>query len=568
MASFVEKLDSQLAELLAGWNGATTAIAIAIVTFLGYSIWLNLEDPDIHPMLLARSSVAAGIRQPGESAVYRSPQVPHGYPLQTGLSIPAEQRYQRRDGDLRDVWRKVAGKLPLDQGKSLRHPGRIFTVLGKDVVDHKVDDISKEINIIGNHIKAHGCKRVAVYLPNSIELLETIFAAAFYGFSPVLLPYNQPHDVVVSMLQRSEADSLIAEAGSIPLTDVTNGVPNLKQLIWVVEKTSRHVDWNEVPEGAGGRIEVSSWHEVIQDNISEANADLPANVSGQKAENLFMVWQDRVGGPGEIVEFTQQNLSAAIASLIAALPTGQRMNPSDLFLPADSLTHSYTLALTMAALFSHASVAINSVAGVGVELNLASRGIAPTIVAISAETAANLHSATSSSITSGLKKLAHHAETRALSAGRMPTNSLLTKFNAPTRAAVGTTPGKLRLVFVSEKAGADTPPLTSTDLSDLRIYLDARVVYALTAARVAGAISQTNIFDYRREDNNGGQHKHSHFGAPLNSVEIKLVDTPDQKTTDDRPAGEVVVMGPAVVGGRASISAVGTFRDDGCLAYV
>lgn len=229
----------------------------------------------------------------------------------------------------------------------------------------------------------------------------------------------------------------------------------------------------------------------------------------------------------------------------------------------------------MAALFSHASLAITSVAGPGVELNLATRGVAPTVIAISAETAANLHSATTASVTSGVKKLAHYTETRALtSSGKMPTNTFLTKLNAPTRAAVGTTPGKLRLVHVAERAGAqDAPPLSSTDLSDLRIYLSARVVYALTAAKVAGAVAQTNVFDYRREElqssNNSGRGKqYSHFGAPLNSVEIKLVDTAEHKTTDNEAKGEISVMGPAVAGGKTVIPAVGRVRDDGCLAYV
>lgn len=266
-------------------------------------------------------------------------------------------------------------------------------------------------------------------------------------------------------------------------------------------------------------------------------------------------------------------MSAAIASLISALPAGQRLTPSDLFLPADSLTNSYTLALTMAALFSHSSLAITSVAGPGVELSLATRGVAPTVISISAETAANLHSATSASVTSGIKKLAHYTETRAMtSSGKLPTNTLLTKLNAPTRAAVGTTPGKLRLVHVSERAGAqDAPPLSSADLSDLRIYLHARVVYALTAAKVAGAVTQTNVFDYRREElqaASGKGKQYSHFGAPVTSVEIKLVDRDEHKTTDEEAKGEVVVMGPSVSGGKAVLPVLAKVRDDGCLAYI
>lgn len=230
----------------------------------------------------------------------------------------------------------------------------------------------------------------------------------------------------------------------------------------------------------------------------------------------------------------------------------------------------------MATLFNHASLAITSVAGPGVELSLATRAIAPTVVSISAETAATLHSATTASVTtSALKKLSHYTETSShASSGKMlaPTNTLLAKINAPTRAAVGTTPGALRLVHVAERAGAqDCPPLSSGDLADLRVFLGARVVYALTSAKVAGAVAQTNVFDYRREEGEGASGRgkqYSHFGAPLNSVEVKLVDTEGHKTTDERAEGELVVMGPAVVGGRAAVGVVGRVRDDGCLAYV
>jgi hypothetical protein len=220
----------------------------------------------------------------------------------------------------------------------------------------------------------------------------------------------------------------------------------------------------------------------------------------------------------------------------------------------------------LAALFSHATVIIQSVAGPGVDLELATRSIAPTVTVISAETAAKLHNSTKTSITGGPQKLAHYLETRMLTAGRLPTDNLLTKLNAPARAAIGTTPGKLRLVFVSERQGLNTPPLSSEDLSDLRIFTKARVVYALTTAKVAGAVAQTNIYDYRRGET--PSNKHSHFGVPLSCVEIKLKDTPQHKTTDDQTAGELVVNGSSVVGGEVHLGVNATIRDDHTLAYV
>jgi hypothetical protein len=166
----------------------------------------------------------------------------------------------------------------------------------------------------------------------------------------------------------------------------------------------------------------------------------------------------------------------------------------------------------------------------------------------------------------------------------MPTDTFLTRLNAPHRAAIGTTPGKLRLLFIADRAGSETPPLSSHDLSDIRIFTGARVVYALTDARVAGAVAQSSMYDYRREG--AAKNKHSHFGVPLSCVEVKLVDTDVHKTTDQSARGEVgllffhhktlemltfaqiVVTGSSVSGGEVKLGVAGTFRDDCTLAYI
>jgi len=530
---------------------------------------LDIQDADTHPLLLARQAVAAYVRQPGESAIFRSPETPHGYGLRTGLAVkpPGAPAYTAgRDGDLRDVWRRVTGEIPLEKDGGTGKTGKIQTVFGKEkLTEHNIADITRDINIIGKHLKEHGANRVAIYLPNSVEFLATVFAASFYGFTPILIPYNQPHSTLVALLNQTKADSIVAAAGSLPLADVSNGVNGLRQIIWTVEKTSRHVDWNEVPEGIGGKVDVTVWHELVQDSKVQST-ELSTTAAGSKPANIVFLWQAKPGDPAEHVEFTQANIVAGIGALITALPPPQRMTPSDTFLAAEPFTHSYAFSLTMVALFSHATVVLNSVALPGVDLGLATRNIAPTVIVTSAESAAKLHATTSSSIASSLKKFAHYLETRMLVAGRMPTDTLLTRLNAPKRAAIGTTPGKLRLLFVSERTGVNTPPLSSTDLSDLRIYTGARVIYALTAAKVAGAVAQTNIYDYRRGFT--PSNKHSHFGIPLSCLEVKLVDTPSHKTTDEHSMGEIVVKGPSVAGGEVSLGVAGTFQVDHTLAYV
>lgn len=173
MANFLEQLDAQIAELFSSWNLYTTIIAVCLAAFVAYPI-IFWEEPDTHPLLLARQSAPSPVRHSGESATYRSPEVPHGYPLKSGLNVKdagAPRWAGGKDGDIRDIWREV-----MRGGEGDSPAGMIMTVMGKEgVYEHNLKDVSKEINIIGKHLQQTGGKRVAIYLPNELEYLSAIF---------------------------------------------------------------------------------------------------------------------------------------------------------------------------------------------------------------------------------------------------------------------------------------------------------------------------------------------------------------------------------------------------------
>jgi acyl-CoA synthetase (AMP-forming)/AMP-acid ligase II len=332
-----------------------------------------------------------------------------------------------------------------------------------------------------------------------------------------------------------------------------------------VEKTSRHMDWNGVPDSAQGRLTVSVWHDVVEDAIDKATGKLPTNDEGLKPGDMITIWQGKDLTKSEIVNFSQQNLVSGIGALITALPARQRLSSADLVVPASSFPIPYVLCQTMAALYQHTSLAITSVAEPGVDLALATRGVAPTVIIASAESMAALHTKESAGMSGLAQKYGKFSQSQTLSAGRMPTDGLLFRVLAPHASASGNKPGTLRLILTSERTGCGTPPLTSTMLSDLRIFTRARICYALTAAKVCGAVAQSNVFDYRQEDGTGP----SHFGLPLSSVEIKLVNKDDQRVAGTQPEGEIVVSGPAVAGtGDLNIGVKGRLREDGTLQLV
>lgn len=131
----LESLDNGITELVGSWNVYSTVLVTVLVGVVSYRA-LSMREADIHPMLLARQAVASPVRHEGESAVYRSQAAPHSMPLNSGLMVkdPGMSKWSRgRNGDLRDVWRRVADGG--DEGAK----GKILTVLGSEnVVEHKL----------------------------------------------------------------------------------------------------------------------------------------------------------------------------------------------------------------------------------------------------------------------------------------------------------------------------------------------------------------------------------------------------------------------------------------------
>lgn len=395
-------------------------------------------------------------------------------------------------------------------------------------------DITRQINLIGQHLKQNGGQNVAIILPNSVEFLAALFACTFYDLTPILVPDDQPIEKIIPMLKKCKADTVIAAVGCFPFDAITKSYPSLKQLIWVVDEGSKHMDWNEVPTGTGGAINVSTWQDIIQDQESTVGTELPPVDRTSELKNVLAFWPD-----GQLVEYTQANLVSGIAGQLTSVPNTQRITHADLFLPVDSLSTIYPLVLTLAALYSNASVALNSVAGQTPDLRIATQGIAPTIIVATPETLMNTHSESKTKLSSIFYSLVHWYQTRSLvQEGVMPMASAVSRMYDHLRPIIGTTPGKLRLIYVAEQVGVETTPLSAEILSDLRIYTGARIIYALTAAKVAGAVTQTGLYDYRVDE---ASSKYSHFGAPVTSCEIFFKDTEDHKTSDQvsDSAGEV-----------------------------
>jgi hypothetical protein len=132
-------LDETVTGVLGQWDIYSTCITGVVLLVLLYQVFTG-RDPDIHPMLLERQSQPLPVRNPGESAVFRSHSSPHGMALNSGLNVkdPGESKWARgRDGDLRDVWKRIVNGNVNSEGKTVVERGRIMTVLGSEqVIEH------------------------------------------------------------------------------------------------------------------------------------------------------------------------------------------------------------------------------------------------------------------------------------------------------------------------------------------------------------------------------------------------------------------------------------------------
>lgn len=95
---------------------------------------------------------------------------------------------------------------------------------------------------------------------------------------------------------------MIAEAGTVDLSVVTKGSKQLSHIVWVAKQGSRHMDWNEVPQGIGGSLEVAVWHELVKDKKGFVGSEVPAFEPKSETPSVVTVWPS--SGIGEFIEYT------------------------------------------------------------------------------------------------------------------------------------------------------------------------------------------------------------------------------------------------------------------------
>jgi hypothetical protein len=114
---------------------------------------------------------------------------------------------------------------------------------------------------------------------------------------------------LIAHLSEVKPDFLIAEAGA-----VLAGCSSLRHIIWVAKEGNRHMDWNVVPEGTGGKVEVVVWHELIDERKTLANSEVPPVDKESSVQPLSTFWAAGEG-VGHLVEYTSEVSTKGIRNL-------------------------------------------------------------------------------------------------------------------------------------------------------------------------------------------------------------------------------------------------------------
>ena len=109
--------------------------------------------------------------------------------------------------------------------------------------------------------------------------------------------------MLAEILHSTNADFLIAPAGTVPIEHLAMSCPNLKHSIWVVEKSSRHLDFKSTPNNTQTAVE---WHEIVRQATLESSRGLTSFDKATTIPNVISILKGRETTSYQVVESTQQ----------------------------------------------------------------------------------------------------------------------------------------------------------------------------------------------------------------------------------------------------------------------
>ena len=118
----------------------------------------------------------------------------------------------------------------------------------------------------------------------------------------------------MEILKKSRSEILIAPAGTVTPGNIAELSSTLKQTIWVVESTSRQMDWTQ----DSSKKSTALWHEIIESNQKQQFSDLPSTERDYQPPDILSVTPLPTPGSYEITTYTQKVYYFPLSRTLAA----------------------------------------------------------------------------------------------------------------------------------------------------------------------------------------------------------------------------------------------------------
>ncbi|QRG37430.1 hypothetical protein FDK38_001805 [Candidozyma auris] len=312
----------------------TIILASLLGLFFVYKNYLAITR-DVPPEYLSQQSVVDSIRNPGESAIYKSTKLDYSSGLRVGLAIRFNH-YKIRNGNLNDMWEILMYALETNPCKSVRFDGSAIELA-------KVNAWAQNV---ANFLREQQIKVLALPL--------SCFIASPQVFILVVACFLAQTTVHVFDEKTDHGEDWVAE--------VTNGNVLLK-----TESTS---------------VSLGSFE-------AEPSASFKYTYTPDKDRGIALVVTTKLGpNITSTSRFTQINLVAATASCLKHLPPEHALSEKDrmLVIQDERSTEAITNTITkvLASFVSHADLYLSNSIAQGLEWS-------PTIISASQKSAMSLY---------------------------------------------------------------------------------------------------------------------------------------------------------------------------------
>ena len=464
-------------------------ILIVLIVLLLFSALLEGES-DIHPFILHNQANIHRVRNENESAIYRHRDHPEGFPVLNGLSV-RKGNGPTTAGTLIDIW---------EMGR--KNTLKIATIKGKSVDLQLMSSLDSRIYNLGSRLSQSLDKKsvCCIALPNGVELLISIMAAAYFGVDFILIDPDTPAEFLEFALTSTNAAGLITTLGNVPRTT------SMKLALEVGSD-----DWNSISEQS-----------------ASAQQDLDALDSRGQCNILTL---EPVVDGWAVSSFSQESIASATAAVLKSIPTDHRLSPEDVIYPSEHLSNGPEFALILAGIVQGSTIVLQHAkedAQYADIINAAK----PTIIYASSELVKYIVGKSKNIADGTLDRVVLQFYNRNLSRGRLPPG---------LQSLKGVLGSRCRLLYLSSSFQPKNRDILHRFATFLRSGYGIYVIQSLSTPGVLGPITQSHIQDYRASPTS--------IGAVHPTCEIKLVDEPvaGLRVADEpRPRGRVWVSGSTI----------------------